>query len=172
MIENELQYRITKETAEQFALALSNAREDSSASSNVDPLLQKACEDGLRSQLDELRAQLADYEARQSGKYVTIQLWSFEELPGLLVAIRLAHGLSEKEFGERVGLTEQEVQRYEATNYAAASLGRVAEIFRVLDIQVRERVLVPAVSGPLQAASTPLAGASAVHKAPAERTSG
>ena len=41
-------------------------------------------------------------------------------------------GLSQKELADRIGLKEQQIQRYEATEYASASLTRIQEIIGAL----------------------------------------
>ena len=51
--------------------------------------------------------------------------------------------MSQKDLAERLGLKEQQVQRYEATEYASASVARVSEVIRALGIRMREEVLLP-----------------------------
>jgi ribosome-binding protein aMBF1 (putative translation factor) len=138
MIRNERQYRITKAQAEKFAHALSQLVEAMEEEAQVHPLLQKAQEDALRSQLADLQAQLAEYEAIRSGKQGAFELESVEELPRLLIQARIAAGLSQKELAKRLGLKEQQIQRYEATEYASASFARVMDVVRVLGIRVRK----------------------------------
>jgi hypothetical protein len=61
MIANEQQYRITQEEAERFAQALAEAEtEDVGRSPEAQQLIQRA----LASELQVLREQLAEYEAR------------------------------------------------------------------------------------------------------------
>ena len=67
MIENNQQYRITKSQANQFNAALSQLMA-SPQSDQMHPLLRKAQEGALRSQLEELQAQLAEYEALRAEK--------------------------------------------------------------------------------------------------------
>ena len=68
---------------------------------------------------------------------------SFAELPRALIQSRIALGLSQKELAERLGLKEQQIQRYEATEYAGASVQRVQEVIQALGLQVREEVVLP-----------------------------
>lgn len=143
MIKNERQYRISKAQADKFVHALAQAEQDSEKNGQLHPLLKKAQEDALRSQLSDLRVQLEEYEALRSGKRAVLALNSFEELPQALIQARIASGLSQKELAERLGIKEQQLQRYEATEYANASLTRVMEVARVLGIKMREDVLLP-----------------------------
>jgi ribosome-binding protein aMBF1 (putative translation factor) len=128
MIKNERQYRITHAQAETFAQALQSARERS----GVGPLLRKIEQDALRSQLDELREELQEYERLRSGRRRTIAVDSFEDLPRALVQARIAAGLSQKDLAHRLRLKEQQVQRYEASDYGSASMSRIRQVMQAL----------------------------------------
>ncbi len=139
MIKNERQYRITKTQADKFARAL---RELPSRPSN-DPLMRELEAGALTSQLDELRQQLQDYDQLRSGQRGVITVESFDELPRALIQVRIAAGLSQKELANRLGLKEQQVQRYEATDYQSASLTRLREVVNALRVKVREEIFLP-----------------------------
>ncbi len=144
MIKNERQYRITKSQAQQFEQALARIH-SSPADPNRDaqamhPLLRKAEAEALRSQLEDLHGQLREYEDLAKGGQETFASHSFEDLPNALIRARIAAGLSQKELAERLGLKEQQVQRYEATEYSSASLERVKAVIRALGVTVREEV--------------------------------
>jgi DNA-binding XRE family transcriptional regulator len=143
MIKNERQYRITKAQAEKFERALAQSKENPSGLASVDPILQGAMTNALRSQLADLRGQLEEYEALRSGQRQVFELASFAELPRALIQSRIALGLSQKELAERLGLKEQQIQRYEANEYASASVQRVQEVIQALGLQVREEVVLP-----------------------------
>lgn len=142
MIKNERQYRITKAQAAKLEHALEQLT-TGVGSAQGHPLLRKAQEDALRSQIADLHAQLEAYDALQSQQHAVLELASFEELPRALIQARIAAGLSQKELAERLGLKEQQVQRYEATEYASASVARVSEVIRALGIRMREEILLP-----------------------------
>ena len=139
MIKNEREYRITKAQAHKFEHALSQLA-SSEAVSGLHPLIQKAQRDALQSQLDELREQIAEYEALRSGQQAVISLNSLEELPQALIRARIAAGLTQRDLAERMGLKEQQIQRYEATEYASADLARVNEVAKALGLRVREDI--------------------------------
>jgi ribosome-binding protein aMBF1 (putative translation factor) len=143
MIKNERQYRLTKTQAEKFERALAQTKENPGDRTAVNPILQQAMINGMESQLADLRMQLEEYEALKSGRRQTFRLDSFAELPRALIRSRIAMGLSQKELAKRLGLKEQQVQRYEATEYAGASVQRLNEVIRALGLQVREEVVLP-----------------------------
>lgn len=138
MIKNERQCRITRAQAERFANALSQLANTTEEVAQVHPLLRQVQEEGLRSQLADLQAQLEEYEAVRSGDYGKLEVESVEELPRALIRARIAAGLSQKELAKRLGLKEQQIQRYEATEYASASFARVLDVVRALGIRGRK----------------------------------
>ena len=137
MISNERQYRITKAHAEKFSRALQEA----TARSGIDPLLQKMEFDALRSQLHDLEQELREYETLCSGAENVFTLDSFAELPRALIKARIASGLTQKDLADRLGLQEQQIQRYEATDYTAASVRRLKQVIEALGIRVHADVL-------------------------------
>ncbi len=106
-------------------------------------VLKTAQIDALRSQLGDLKAELEEYQALRSGKRQVLTLDSFDDLPRALVQGRIAAGLSQQELAARLGIKEQQVQRYEASDYQSASLARVAVVVRTLGLRIRKDVFVP-----------------------------
>ncbi|RUA24665.1 MAG: hypothetical protein DSY79_00520 [Chloroflexi bacterium] len=146
MIKNQRQYRITKAQAEKFAIALDGISEGPDEIPEVHPLIRKAQKDALRYQLSELREQLEEYDALQSGSYTIPDLRTIEELPRTLIQTRIGRGLSQKALGELIGVKEQQIQRYEATDYSSASLSRVMEVIAALRLETNS-VVIPENSG-------------------------
>ena len=70
-------------------------------------------------------------------------LYLFDELPQALVRRKIAMGLSQKDLADRLGMKEQQLQRYEATDYQSASMARLREIVDALGVSVREEVFLP-----------------------------
>ena len=141
MIKNDRQYRITKGQAQKLARALARAAKRGDTG-KVHPLLRKAQTDALRSQLADLRSEIKQYEALRSGRQTVLAVQSFDDLPRALIQARIAAGLSQKQLADRLGLKEQQIQRYEATDYASASLARVREVARALGLKVKAEAFV------------------------------
>lgn len=62
---------------------------------------------------------------------------SFDELPQALVKARIALRLSQKDLADRLGMKEQQIQRYECTDYRSASLSRLHDVVQALGVSVR-----------------------------------
>ena len=143
MITNQRQYRITKAQLGKFQAALSDLQEKRRELRGVHPDLVRAQADALQSQMEELQELLAEYESLAAGREKVLDVASFEDLPKALIKARIAASLSQKELAERLGLKEQQIQRYEATEFACASLGRLRQVIDALGIRVREEVFLP-----------------------------
>jgi ribosome-binding protein aMBF1 (putative translation factor) len=110
------------------------------------PRARQALRDQYESQIDELRAELADYEALRQGQVAVLELDSLSELPEALIRARTAAGLSQAALAERLGLKKQQIQRYEATRYARVGIERLQAVADALGVKIREQVILP-VSG-------------------------
>ena len=132
MIKNERQYRITRAQAARFSETLRAIREGRGEVQGTHPLIIKAQEDALNSQIADLESEMRDYESLKAGEFRLDSLGTVAELPANLIKARIARGLSQKDLADRIGLKEQQIQRYEATDYASASLARIKEVVSAL----------------------------------------
>lgn len=137
MIKNERQYRVTKAQAGRFGQALTELKN----SNRVPSLLRKAQIDAIASQLEQLEEQIAEYEQLRSGKHRELAYDTFGEMLHGLTKARIARGLTQKALAQKMHLKEQQVQRYEATDYASASTRRVREVLRALGAHVQGALL-------------------------------
>ncbi|MCY3957120.1 MAG: helix-turn-helix domain-containing protein [Chloroflexi bacterium] len=135
MIKNERQYRITKNQAERFSQTLASLRQRSGETEGVHPVIAKARENAVRSQLADLEEQLREYESLKAGNFEIKDLNVVADLPATLIKARISQGLSQKDLAERLSLKEQQIQRYEATDYASASLSRITEVVCALGVE-------------------------------------
>ena len=91
--------------------------------------------DAVSSQLADLEAELREYEAVREGRFRMDELSVVADLPALLIKARIAQGLSQRELADRLGLKEQQIQRYEATDYATAKWSRIREVAGALSME-------------------------------------
>ena len=140
MIKNERQYRITRTQAERFARTLEGLRSRPEGADGVHPMIAQAQVDAVGSQLADLEAELREYEAVKEGRFEVEALRVVADLPGLLIKARIAQGLTQRELANRLGLKEQQIQRYEATDYATAKWSRIREVADALSMELRGTV--------------------------------
>src|SRR5580704_6441458 len=97
----------------------------------------------MESQLADLKSELAEYERLKSADLSLISIDSFDELADGLIKARIASGLSQKALADRLGLKEQQIQRYESERYASASYQRLREVASALGVRIRNDILLP-----------------------------
>lgn len=140
MITNQRQYRITRNWLKRFEQARAGVEEQGA---HLVPRARQAFSDAYESQIEELREQLADYEALRLGQIAVLELDSLNQLPEALIRARAAAGLSQDQLAHRLGLKKQQVQRYEATRYAGVGVDRLQAIADALGVKIHERVVLP-----------------------------
>jgi transcriptional regulator with XRE-family HTH domain len=135
MIKNERQYHVTRGQVDRFETALDGLRSRPSSGDELRDRLEVAA---VESQLAELRAELDEYDALREGRAEVGRLESLDDLPRLLIRARIAQGLRQKDLAERLGMQEQQVQRYEANDWTTASLARLIEVAGALGVTIGE----------------------------------
>jgi DNA-binding Xre family transcriptional regulator len=139
LITNERQYRIARAEAQKFEQAIAAAH-DTKPSPDVHPRVHEAMIESLESELAVLREQLERYESLKAGGIRERKVHSLREVPMLLIEGRIAAGLTQRQLADRLGLPEQQVQRYESTLYSGVSLDRLQDVADALGLEIEERV--------------------------------
>lgn len=131
MIYSDKQYNVASAQLDKLkgALATAKARETDQA------WLKQAEIAAINSQIADIGAELAEYDLLKSGQVSFSKTYALEELPRVLVQARIASGMNQTDLAEKLGMKPQQVQRYEATDYMGASLGRLIEISKALGVK-------------------------------------
>jgi ribosome-binding protein aMBF1 (putative translation factor) len=140
MIVNEREYQVTKAALRRFEEALAHVDD---RAPERHPRLQRALRESMESQIEDLRAQVSEYEAIRDGKVRILELYGPEHLATVIICARIAAGLTQKQLAERMGMKEQQVQRYERTRFASASYARLLKFCDALGVQISMRALLP-----------------------------
>ena len=77
-------------------------------------------------------------ERLQSGEITTFTARSLHGIAELLIKARIARGWTQAELGDALDMAVQQVQRYEATGYASASLARLSDVATALGVEITE----------------------------------
>ncbi len=139
MITNERQRRVAVGEKKRFEQAIARARSEGPGA-DVHPVLHDAMIAGMDSQLADLNAELSAYDALRAGQVKRRKFHSIGEFPTALIEGRIAAGLTQKALARRIGVSEQQIQRYEQTRYRAASLERLESVADALKLTVRESI--------------------------------
>jgi len=140
MIKNERQYKITKNEITKFQDTLDNF----TVEKDTHPLLIKAQKSAIEYQLENLKEEVFEYEKLKTGYYEILEVNSFDDLPIAIIRSRIAQNLTQKELAYRLGMKEQQIQKYENTMYSSASFSRLQEVINALDLRIKEDIFLPA----------------------------
>lgn len=138
MITNERQYRITSAQLEKLKTAIDTFDIKAATKRIKSKTLAKAEIEAMRSEYENLSKQIHEYETLKSGTVEILKASNLKELPIILIRARIAKGLSQRQLADAIGLKEQQIQRYEAEEYASANLRRLADVSNALGLNINE----------------------------------
>jgi len=140
MIRNEREYREAVERVEHEKLRLTQ-HEKHLRSQRLTPSQVKKVMEPLRSFHLQLSEEIAAYERLQRGEFP--ELRNFDGLGQLLVSLRIACGLTQRQLAQRLGVDEALVSRDERNEYHNIGIGRATRILEVLGARLRTVVELP-----------------------------
>lgn len=87
---------------------------------------------------EQLQEEVASYERLKRGEFDEVH--NFQGVGRLLIALRIAQGVSQRELAERLGVHESQVSRDERNEYHGVTLERASRILEALAVDVVSRV--------------------------------
>ncbi len=142
MIRNDKEYRHSKERLselEEELRRLSSTRRSAERSEVTSAVI-----DVLRMQIEDIEKEISEYEDLKEGRLLSFGVDNLYSLGDLITKARIAKGLTQAELGELLGMTQQQVQRYERDGWQKISLWRLAEIAGTLGLDLSVRARLPA----------------------------
>ena len=132
MIKNEKQYNITRKKLFELEEGISRLRNGREQLPPRDELLlvpmvvmQKQLED-----------EMAHYELVKAMTSDLLAERSIDDLPTLLIEHKIQSGMTQKEFSQKIGMKEQQLQRYEAENFYSISFRNLLKIIHAIGLEV------------------------------------
>jgi transcriptional regulator with XRE-family HTH domain len=133
MIRNDKQYQVTKSRLSDFRESLQVLE-----GQEIDPLLKELYLNTLKSQVIEFEKQIIEYEFLKEGTTNYVVVNDLSHIYEVLIKARIAKRLTQADLAKRLELKEQQIQRYEMSNYSTASISRIIEIANALDIRIEK----------------------------------
>lgn len=137
MIRNEKEYKEAVRRLDQDKAAIKKQKK-SLREMNLSREEVKRAMDPMMSFHQQLVDEVAWYEKIKRKDFGTIS--DLNEVGRLLIALRIAAGLSQKEFADCLGVSEAQVSRDERNEYHGISLERAQKIMRVFGAHLKGRV--------------------------------
>jgi hypothetical protein len=135
MIKNEKQYLITKNSINDFRKAIEQSLK---TKEKMNPVIFNAMIEGMNSQIEDLENEIKEYESLKNKKEIIVH--NLNEIPLALIKARISRGLSQEKLAEMMNVKQQQIQKYEATNYAGVGFERIIEIGNILGLELKNEV--------------------------------
>jgi DNA-binding Xre family transcriptional regulator len=139
VITNQRGYRITKSWIARFEKELV-ANESRELGAEEHPEMRQVVHDAIMSEIETLRRQIDHYEKLRDGRITSREITSLRELPIALIEARIAARLTQRQLAERIGIAEQQIQRWEANEYSGVGVDRLQGVADALGMQVHETI--------------------------------
>jgi ribosome-binding protein aMBF1 (putative translation factor) len=137
MIRNEAEYReaVERLAAERNRLAEHRARLNATGLSDDEV---KRVTDPMESFHLQFFEEVESYERLKRGEFDDLE--NFRGLGQLLISIRIAQGLSQRELAKRLDVHESQVSRDERNEYFGITLERAMKVLDALNVRLRTKV--------------------------------
>ena len=138
MIKNELQLRVTQGKLQRLHEGLAQIKDK-----NKGDVLYGAYKGGIQNLINDMEREVAEYNALWGSlppnQQVKLEA-PLEELGLMLIRLRIARGISQKELAQRMGVRPQQVQQDEENEYHSLTVGRLKRILEALEVKAEVRV--------------------------------
>jgi len=138
MIRNEQEYREASERLDAERARLAQHRERLAASGLKKTELKRAM-DPLISFHEQLREEVEHYENLKRGKFPNLQ--NLKGLGVLMVSLRIASGMSQRELAAKLEVHESQVSRDERNEYHGITVERAVRILEALGVKLQTTVV-------------------------------
>ncbi len=129
MIKNDKQYKITKSRLKEFKKGLKNLSEQ-----EMDPAWRELSEGSIKSQIEDFEKEIHEYELLKQGNVHIVRISRLQDVNEALIKARICKKWTQAELAQHLNMKEQQIQRYEKSNYESASCGRVNEVAAALGV--------------------------------------
>jgi len=131
MILNERQYNASRASVRRFVQQIEELERGRHGADHERHDTMRAA---YQSQVADIEAEIADYDALRQGLTRVDAITSLEELRLALIRARIAKGWGQKELADALGVSEQQVQKDEMNRYTSVGIDRLQRIADTLGL--------------------------------------
>jgi HTH-type transcriptional regulator/antitoxin HigA len=132
MIKNEKQYKIAKKKLRVIYNDIDRLLSGREHLPAKDELILVS----LRLFQEQLENEIDAYDLLKELNSPILRERSIDELPELLIEFKILSGLTQKGFSQKIGMKEQQLQRYEAENFNSISFKNLLKILHAAGLEV------------------------------------
>jgi DNA-binding Xre family transcriptional regulator len=139
MIKNEKQYKITRKKLQDIQEEINRLKNGREHLPAKDELLLVS----LLMMKQQMEDEIAKYDLVKTMTSAILGERSIDDLPTLLIEYKIQSGMTQKEFSEKIGMKEQQLQRYEAENFNSISFKNLLKIIHAIGLNVTVKGTIP-----------------------------
>ena len=137
MLRTENEYKLAVQKLTEQLARLTEQRESCTSSGMPEDQTARVIAP-LQSFADELQEEIADYESLKRGEFTELE--GLRGLGTLLVRMRIASGMTQKELADKLGVDPSAVSRDERNEYHGITVDRAARIQEALGFKLNSSV--------------------------------
>ena len=133
MIKNEKQYKITRnKLAEvQEEIVRIKAGYDEGL-----PAKEKLILVSLEMMKSQMESEITEYDFLKKKSTGYLKARRISDLPSVIIEYKIHSGMTQKEFSRKIGMKEQQLQRYEAEDFRSISFKNLLKILQVIGLEI------------------------------------
>lgn len=109
---------------------------DADVKSDVPKIINEANSLQLQELIQEIKAEIEEYEALKSSKIEDLKTHSINDLMSIPIRYRIAKHMSVDTFSRKVGISARQIHRYEAEEYSNTNTSTLKKILGNLDVSL------------------------------------
>ena len=133
MIKNEKQYKISKKYLGSIHADIKKIEENTTRDLKLKEIILAP----LYHNKNEVERELMTYEDLKKNKRYVLKERMIGDLPLLLIEYKIMMGFTQKAFAEKLGLKEQQLQRYEAEDFKSVSFKNLLKFIHMVGLEVK-----------------------------------
>lgn len=134
MIKNKKQYTAMRKQLDELITEIRDAKSVLQCGNNAGLRLQLGT---LERGLVKLQKELEEYEKLTSKSLSWLEFDSFkDDMNKAIMSFRIASGMSQKELAKAMFIQEQQIQRYEQSDYLSAGFERILQLLEALGVRM------------------------------------
>ena len=138
MIRNEAEYQEAVKRIQKEAERIEAQRQELQRM-NLKPEEVERALGPIRSFHEQFKEEVASYERLKRGEFEEVE--NFDGVGRLLIALRIAQGVSQRDLAKRLGVHESQVSRDERNEYHGVTLDRANRVLDALGVDLRTQVV-------------------------------
>ena len=133
MIKNEKQYKIAKNKLAEIRqeIVCIKAAYDEGLPAEEELILLS-----LNMMKNQMEDEIAAYDLLKKKKSGLLKSRKISDLPSVIIEYKIHSGMTQKEFSQKIGMKEQQLQRYEAEDFQSISFKNLMKILEAIGLEI------------------------------------